>query len=64
MTFLGQLQIFAQHGAIVRMRTVFYYFLGTAQGALATKVGHALLRHNDIHVVLCAVHVAAHRHDG
>lgn len=46
------------------MRTVFDNLLGTAQRTLATKIGNSLLGNNDIHIVLGAIHMTAHRNDG
>ena len=63
-SLLGKLQILTEHRAIIRMRTVFDNLLGTAQRTLATKIGYSLLGNDDIHIVLSAIHMTAHRNDG
>ena len=63
-SLLGKLQIFTEHRAIIRVRTVFNNLLGTAQRTLATKIGNSLLGNDDIHIVLSAIYMAAHRNDG
>ncbi len=55
---LCKLQVFAEHRAIIRMRTVLDNLLGTAQWALATKIGYTLFGDDHIHIVLGPVYMA------
>ena len=63
-SLLCEFQIFTEHWTIIRVRTVFDNLLGTAQRTLATKIGYSLLSNDDIHIMLSAVHMAAHRNNG
>ena len=40
------------------------HFLKQIEGVEATEVGYALLGNDDIHIVLCTIHMTTHRNDG
>jgi len=63
-SLLCQLQVFAQHGSVVGMSTILDNLFSSAQRTLSSQVSNALFSHNDVHIVLRAVHMAAHRHNG
>ena len=61
---VGALEVVAQHWAEVGVRAVLDDLLGALARRLAAQVGHALLRDDDVDVVLRLVNMRAEWHDG
>ena len=61
---LGDLEVVAEHLAILGSHTVIDDLLGTLTRTLATQIGYTLLGDDDLHRVLGVIEVRYHRYDG